>query len=278
MYVLRPSKMCVALLLMLMIALSIPFVTAHGNVPAEPSITSTKTSRLVKPPRSVHPSARKLFDVANGNMQGLANHNGAIFVGFDEGGGKGEIRVYSASGKLIKDSGPLPIGHTASLTYRTKNGHIYVTNGGGTNPTKIYEVDVSAAHPKVLRTIDFGRLGNSGLMAFDNARDKMWLETAANDYAPVITFSYCDVNGHIFRQFTIKNQGVPQGLDVYQNRIYYYTNDKITVLDYSGHIIKSLALHLSGESEGLTIVTGKTPYIIFGYNKPNRLYVLKGFM
>jgi hypothetical protein len=224
------------------------------------------------------PRVTPLFQVKNtDNMQGLAYANGHFYVSFDLGNGEGRIQEYTSSGKLVKDSGPLPISHAASITWNRQNGLLYVTNGGGHNPTKIYLVDFRPKHPKVVATINLSRLGNSGLTAIDNVRHMMWVHTAKNDYSD-ITFSYCTFTGKVVRQFKLKNLGVPQGLDVYNHKLYYYTDNRITVLEESGKILRTIVLHESGESEGLAVVKTKAPYLVIGYNHPNRFYAVKGIV
>jgi DNA-binding beta-propeller fold protein YncE len=224
------------------------------------------------------PSVTPCFQIKNTeNMQGLAYAKGYFYVGFDLGNGEGRIQEYSPSGRLVKDSGPLPISHAASITWNRQNGLLYVTNGGGNNPTKIYLVDFRPKRPRVVATIDLSRLGNSGLAAIDNARHMMWVHTAKDDHSD-ITFSYCSLTGKVVRQFKLKNQGVPQGLDVYNHELYYYTDNRITVLNESGKILRTIPLHESGESEGLAVVTTKAPYLVIGYNHPNRFYAVKGIL
>ncbi|MGH4140624.1 hypothetical protein [Clostridium sp.] len=76
--------------------------------------------------------------------------------------------------------------------------------------------------------------------------------------------------------FDIVNQGIPQGLETDGNHIYLYTNNKITVIDYKGTIIRSYAINKTGESEGLTIASEYgTSFLAMGYNSPNRIYALR---
>lgn len=211
----------------------------------------------------------------SGNMQGLTYYNGYYYVGFDVGGGNGVIRKYNGAGKKVKESGPIAIGHAAELAYRVSNNRIYVANGGGTFPTYVYEVNMDAATPSITKTLDFTALGNAGLLAIDNDRDLLLVHTAPSDSGQLL-FSFSDFNGNILHQFSMPNQGVPQGLAISQNQIYYYTNNKITILDYFGNIMNVMPIPKSGESEGLTISGDYlTPSITVGYNAPNRLYALR---
>jgi hypothetical protein len=212
---------------------------------------------------------------SNDTMQGIAFYDGYVYIGFDMGNGKGSIRKYDTGGNLIKDSGLLGLNHTADLAYRNSNGHIYVVNGGSSNPTFVYEVDMSVTTPSIISTLNFNSLGNSGLLAIDNEHDQLIIHTATNDTG-VPTFSICKFDGTILSQFTIPNQGVPQGMDYYQNQIYFYTNNKITVMDLKGVIISTIPVPKTGESEGIAIAGDyTTPFIIVGYNQPNRVYTLR---
>jgi hypothetical protein len=209
------------------------------------------------------------------NMQGLTYYDGHFYIGFDITGGNGKIVKITNGGKLVKDSGSLPIGHSAELAYRKTNNHIYIANGGGTNPTHIYEVDMNAATPTVISDLNFSYLGNSALLAIDNDNDLLIIHTAPDDTTNP-TFSICKFDGTITKRFTIPNQGVPQGLEHYQGYLYFYTTNKITVLDLNGSIITTMLLPKSGESEGLTIAGDfESPYIAVGYNNSNRIYGLR---
>lgn len=210
-----------------------------------------------------------------GNMQGIAYHNGHVYVGFDLGKGTGEIREYTLGGTLVKVTPPLAIGHTASLTFDNQSGDLYVVNGGSTHPTTLYQVAIDTPSPHVVRTLNWGKFGNSGLIAIDNSTHTIWLETAPNDHGP-ITFRHCDFSGTVLQQFQVPNLGVPQGLDFYQGHLYYYTDNTITELTESGHITKTLHVALGGESEGLAVVTGAKPAVIFGFHSPNRIYTIDG--
>jgi peptidoglycan hydrolase-like protein with peptidoglycan-binding domain len=239
--------------------------------PKSPPSTST-----AKP--APGPTIASLWSIPDGEcMQGVTVHDGDIFTGFDLRNGNGEIKEYSPSGQLQKKSGPLPIGHSASLSYDDEDGYIYAANGGGQTPTKVYVVDMDSQTPTVVKTLDFSQLGDSGLAAVDNSSNTLWIHTAPNDRGP-ITFTKCTMDGSVLAHFTLPNQGVPQGLDIYQGNLYYYTDNKISVIDPSGKLLKSITVSEKGESEGLAVVGGNKPYIIFGYSGPNRYYTLTGFL
>jgi hypothetical protein len=240
--------------------------------------TSTKTQSQSTTKQNLKPKVTSLFHLhTNKNMQGVTAYGSHVYAAFDLGHGKGEIREYTLSGHLVKNSGPLAIGHSASLSYNQANGLIYVTNGGQTHATKVSEVNMNLTQPRVVRTVDLGSFGHSGLVAIDNVHHRMWVHTAANDHAP-ITFRYCTMSGKVLKKFTIHNLGVPQGLQVYNGRLYYYTDNKITVLSEQGNILRTLHIHLGGESEGLALVHGTQPYFIAGFHSPNRYYTVRNLI
>jgi hypothetical protein len=214
-----------------------------------------------------------LFEIeSTDNMQGVAYANGYYYVSFDVGNGYGVIRKYTEDGKLVQQSPPLLIGHSSEIEYREKNGNFYVSNGGGTNPTKINEVNFNTDNPYIVKTLDLSELGNSALVAVDNYSDTLVVHTAANDKAnPII--SIIDFNGNILNKFSIKNQGVPQGIAVKNSIIYYYTNNSIVLINFNGQVIGTVKIQQSGESEGITVAQdGENTTLIYGYNKTNRLF------
>lgn len=208
-----------------------------------------------------------------GNMQGLTYNNNTFYIGFDRNNDNGEIITYDNNGNEIKKSGLLKIGHAAGLAYRTKNNSIYVANGGGKNKTHIYEVKMNGDKTYVSKDLDYSKLGNSGLVAINNDDDKLIIHTAENNHGNHI-ISICDFNGKIEKQISIKNQGVPQGLEYYNGYIILYTNNKVTFIDSkSGEIEKIYKIKEKGESEGITIFKEDNKAgLAYGYNGNNRLY------
>ncbi|MEV5747449.1 hypothetical protein AB0L00_06490 [Actinoallomurus sp. NPDC052308] len=209
------------------------------------------------------------------NMQGLAYRRGRFYVGFDVGNGMGVIREYDRSGTKLKESRPLAVGHAAELSFRDADGMLYVATGGGTNPTKVHVVDIAADDPSIVRTIDFASLGNSGLVAVDNRRDGLLVHAGPGDQGPFV-FGFADLNGRVRSTFPLPYQGVPQGLEMAGDKILYYTNNRITVLNRQGRILDAIDIPLTGESEGLAVApAGRGTRVFFGYNKPNRVYAMK---
>ncbi|MEG2289619.1 MAG: hypothetical protein RSC24_06590 [Clostridium sp.] len=213
----------------------------------------------------------------NKNQQGLAYAMEHFYVGFDVGSGNGEIIKYTKSGKKIATTGSLVLGHCAELDFRESNGNFYVCNGGGSNPTKVYEVDFD--NKRVVKTMDLSQLGNSALICINNDIDEMILSTTltGGDNGQ-ITFSFVSFNGTIGKQFKIPTQGIPQGLEYYNGIIYYYTNNKITCIDMNGSILGSFKINKKGESEGLAVAFDNGfPYLVVGYNGSNRIYAIRPF-
>jgi hypothetical protein len=209
------------------------------------------------------------------NMQGLAYHDDFYYIGFDVGNNQGMINKYTQKGVLVKSSGPLPIGHSAELSFRPKDNHIYAANGGGNNPVIVYEVNMDVTKPYIVKQIDLSKLGKAALLGIDNDSDMLVIHSASSNIGNP-TFSLTDFNGKIIKQFSVSNQGVPQGMEIYNKKIYFYTNNKITVIDYTGKITNIIKLPYTGESEGLAISgTKEKPVLSVGYNKPNRIYELK---
>ncbi len=215
----------------------------------------------------------KLFDIpTEDNLQGVAYWDNHFYIGYDVGKGYGVIRKYNSEGKLVKETEPLSIGHAAELDFRESNKRLYVSNGGGKNPTFIYEIDILSSKPSIKRKIDFYSLGKAGLVAIDNNSDTLVIHTAESD-TTLPKLSIADFNGNIIKQFPIKYQGIPQGLEVFNGIIYFQTNNLLTMLNFNGQIIGQTAIKEEGENEGITILKeGDKDYYIYAYRHGNRMY------
>lgn len=210
------------------------------------------------------------------NQQGLTYSLDHFYVGFDVGSNQGDIVKYTKSGVKVDSTGSIGIGHAAGLGFRESNGKIYVANGGGSNPTHVYEVDFNSK--RVTRDINLEKYGTSALLAIDNDNDRLILHTSMGGDNGEIIFNILDFNGNsLAPQFKIANQGVPQGLEYYNGIMYYYTNDKITCINIESHeILGHFSVKKAGESEGITLVKdGATPYLAVGYNGSNRIYSIR---
>lgn len=214
----------------------------------------------------------------NYNNQGLAFWNGYYYIGYDLGNGKGMVERYAQNGVIDASYGgvSIPINHTADLAYRVKDGFIYSASGGGAEPTYIRKIAKDGK--SVVESIDLTNYGNSALCAIDNHNDILILHSTlsgGDSGLPTFTFFEFGNWGHPIKQFTLpKTLGVPQGMDVYDNSVYFYTNDKITQLSYSGEIIGVVTIQAQGESEGIAI-TGAygDAFISVGYNNPRRVCI-----
>jgi hypothetical protein len=217
-----------------------------------------------------------LFNVPDtDNLQGLAYRRGRFIAGFDVGDGSGILREYTRSGTKLKESAPLAVGHAAEVAVEDRTGLLYVATGGGTNPTKVNVVDWTPKAPKIVRTVDVGYLGNSGLVAVDNRRHGLLIHAGPNDQGPFV-FAFTDMDGTERSRFNLPYQGVPQGLEMAGDKILYYTNNTITVLSRTGTILETITIPETGESEGLAVAPiGRGARVFFGYNKPNRVYEMK---
>lgn len=188
------------------------------------------------------------------------------------------IREYDMAGTRRKESAPLAVGHAAEVSVDDVTGLLYVATGGGTNPTKVNVVDWAPARPRIVRTIDLGSLGNSGLVAVDNGRRGLLVHAGPDDQGPFV-FAFTSLDGTVRSTFHLPYQGVPQGLEMAGEKILYYTNDTITVLDRAGTILRTIDIPLTGESEGLAVAaTGRGTRVFAGYNKPNRIYAMRPFL
>jgi hypothetical protein len=218
-------------------------------------------------------NGEKLFDIkTKDNLQGLAYWDGYYYVGYDVGKGFGKIRKYNFHGELIQETDLLAIGHTAELDFRNKNNRLYVANGGGKNPARIFEINMTSKTPYISKTLELDSLGKACLLAIDNENDTLVVHTADNDQtAPKI--SIIDFNGNVQKHFSIPYQGIPQGLEVHNGIIYFQTNSLISMINLSGQIIGQTAVNESGENEGIAIFsTAKETYYLYGYRFNNRLY------
>ncbi|MBM7836447.1 BppU family phage baseplate upper protein [Clostridium sardiniense] len=212
----------------------------------------------------------------NRNQQGLTYGLDHFYIGFDVGNNQGDIVKYTKSGVRVASTGNIGIGHAAGLGFRESNGKIYVANGGGSNPTHVYEVDFN--NKRVTRDINLERYGTAALLAIDNDHDRLILHTSPGGNNGRILFNIMDFNGNsIVPQFEIPNQGIPQGLEYYNGILYYYTNDKVTCINIETHeIMGHFSIKKAGESEGITLVRdGATPYLAIGYNGANRIYSIR---
>lgn len=197
------------------------------------------------------------------NQQGLAFDNKNYYIGYDIDNNQGIIIKYDKKGTEIKRTTKLPIGHTADLAIYNKE--IYIANGGGKNPTKVYRLNFDKY--KGIKTYDFTKYGHSALLSIDQTNDDFILHTVKNDKG-THKFFIISKNCKIKHQFTVKNIGVPQGLDYANGNIYFYTNRLISIIILNGEIKKQIEVLAQGESQGIS-VSGN--HLTIGFNNPNRV-------
>ncbi|MBC1705796.1 hypothetical protein HB968_14115 [Listeria welshimeri] len=206
------------------------------------------------------------------NQQGLTYNDGIYYVAFDlsKAGypNHSKIIAYDQFGRKIGETTPLAIGHGAELCYY--KGKIYATNGGGNDGAQIFIVDFE--NNRVDDVIDLSSYGTCALATIKDD-DTIILHTSENSNK-VHTFSYVDFKGNLKKQFTIENAWVPQGLDYYNNKIYFYTNNLVTQISDDGAVTNQEYLNLKGESEGIAL-NKETGKVIVGYNSNNRIYEQK---
>lgn len=209
-----------------------------------------------------------LFNIEEkANQQGLTYNDGIYYVGFDVGNNQGMIIGYDNKGKEIDRTSYLESGHTAGLDYY--NNKIYVANGG-TDPAKVYIIDFKKS--RIEKVIDVTKYGHGALLAVKN-KNTIILHTTINNGNHEHIFNFINTNGKKIKSFSLKNIGMPQGMDYQGGKIYFYTNNRITIINEKGKILKNMVIkNVQGESEGLTLVNKK---IAVGYNNNNRIYINK---
>ena len=219
---------------------------------------------------------RTLYElpVASGNQQGLAESGNTVYVTADLGGGTTRIDLLDReTGTLIRSIGPLPLGHGAEVSVGS-NGLLYVANGGGATLTKVFAVDPAAG--RIVKTFDLASLGTSGLVAFDAANERLLVFTGkpgAYRVTPV------DLAGAIGTSVPLKDQGVPQGLEVVGAELWLYTTvesgSRISRFDpATGALLGIIELALTGEAEGLAYDASRDEVLV-GAHSPSRVGILE---
>jgi hypothetical protein len=248
----------------------------HAAAPAPP----VKKAQMVKKKKAAVKAAdlKMLFKVPCGkDMQGVAYDNGCYYIGFDLHKSAGSLLCkLNSAGKLISKA-VLSLGHCSEIAVNHSNGDLFVSNGSFNRKAHVYEVDFrNGKKARVVKDINLSRFGNSALVAVDNSKKYLVVHTSKNDFSThdFTILRMSDLS--VVKRFQIKYQGIPQGLDISAGRIYFCTDNKLTVMNDSGKIIRSIRLKEHGENEGIAFATIKgKQYLVVGYSRPNRLYVLK---
>lgn len=212
-------------------------------------------------------SSTYIFSVKEAkNMQSICFVNGEIFVGFSlDDGTNGIIIKYDLSGKEISRSTNILIEHTSSMAYDKVNNKLYVTNGGGTTGTKVYIVNPTSFN--IENTLNFTDLGKSALIAIDKNNNKL-LHVGESDSSSKIIYNI-STTGIPQKMFEFSNLGTPQGMTVYENSIFYITNNGLYEFDFTGNILTTTHLYTdNSEPQGLTVgqING-TDVLMYGKNR-----------
>lgn len=211
----------------------------------------------------------------SGDQQGLAWSDGTTYVGFDRGGGRGQVLGYDRDGRQTVATGLLPLGHVAELDVRQADGNVYAATGGAQSPTRVNVVDLRRSPPVVVRTYDFSALGPNGLVAVDDARDRM-LVFSGRDDAGRWRFTWSDWSGRTTPAFTLVDPWVPQGLEVVGDQVLYLASapdrsrNSIRVLGLTGVTSRVIAVPVADEAEGLAAEPG-TGRLNVGYKAADRV-------
>ena len=216
--------------------------------------TEEKASPVIKSDSALEISTPIDHISAVFNTQGLAYHDGYFIIGIDLGKGLGKLLKIDMDGNVVENWGneAIPIGHAAGLSYDDKDNIIFVANGGGKNPMMVYEVDASNGRT-IKKTTDLSSYGHSGLVAYDEYRDVILIHTSANDHGEIY-FRILDRDYHEMSDFHIPNKGTPQGLAMYNDYVYYYTSNKISVFDFNGTYKFAIDFNMTTESEGAAVM------------------------
>ena len=211
-----------------------------------------------------------------GSQQGLAYAYGRFYVAFDlDAKGTARIVAYDAAGHEVRRTGPLPLGHAAELDYRRADGNLYVAYGAPGRPCRVTVVDMRHSPARIVRTYDFSTLGTGGMVAIDDARDRMVV--SAGPAGGPFTIAFVGMDGRIQRRFTSKIPGVRQGLEMLGNRLVLYTSapdlssNTLTVMSDTGRVLRTIRVPVAREGEGLA-VNAKTRQLYVGFGYPNEVH------
>lgn len=215
------------------------------------------------------------FNVATGNMQGLAYGKGKVYVSWDIGGGNTAFRVYDYfDGRLLKTVASLPCGHAGDLDYDPYTGLLYVSTYGS-NLLTMNVVNIDAANPSIVRVYDDKR----GNISIDPEAKKMFtaylMPTAPYDLRITVSDMATGANEE---PFFIKSLGnIPTQGSVYNNGKLYVLAGMTSLIIYVIDIAtKSLDNTIvrgnTGEPEGFALINDALhPFFITGFHNSTLL-------
>jgi hypothetical protein len=227
---------------------------------------------------------KKLFSITTGNQQGLAYNRGRIFLGYDIGSGNSRLEVWDLyTGLLLKTVASIATAHAAEMKYNPLNSLLYVANGGGTNPTHVFAIDIESAAPAIQRDYDLTALGNSALLGLDWLNNIIWVSstlTGGDTGDP--TFSAVDITTGLVidgSQFTLPYMGTPNGLAFNNGKLLYCvgnTSTSINIINPATHLVENtITIPNTAEPEGFDVVDDEAqPYFVLGY-RSDGVYQIK---
>jgi len=229
---------------------------------------------------ALHTFPRQFAVPDSGNQQGLAYDNGRFYVGFDlDRRGNARIIAYDGTGREVRRSGRLPLGHAAELSYRRANGTLFVSDGTPGQPCRVTVVDMKHNPPRVVRKYDFSALGTGGMVAIDNANDRMVV--SAGPAGGPFTVAFVAMDGRIQHRFTSTVPGIRQGLEVLGDQLVLYTSrhdmrwNTLTFMSNTGRVLKTIKVPVAREGEGLA-VDAKSRKLYVGFARPNAVHQVRG--
>jgi hypothetical protein len=221
------------------------------------------------------------FAVPSGaNQQGLAHGGGRFYVAFDlDGRGTARIIAYDKKGHEVRRSGRLPLGHAAELSYRSADGNLYVADGTPGRPCRVTVVDMRHSPARIVRKYDFSSLGTGGMVAVDNANDRMIV--SAGPAGGPFTVATVGMDGKVQHRFTSRVPGTRQGLEVLGKQIVLYTSspdlrsNSLTFMSSTGKVRRTITVPVAREGEGLA-VNAKSRQLYIGFAGPNAVHEVRG--
>ena len=246
--------------------LAVTIALLPGGAPAEGAATFT--------------FPRQFAIAGHENQQGLAYAHGRFYVSYDlDGRGTARIVAYDSAGHEVRRSGRLSLGHAAELSYREADGNLYVADGTPGRPCRVTVVDMKQSPARIVRRYDFSSLGTGGMVAIDNAKDRMVV--SAGPAGGPFTVAIVGMDGKVQHRFTSKVAGTRQGLEVLGSQIVLYTSsadlrsNSLTFLSNTGKVVRTIKVPVAREGEGLA-VNAKSRQLYVGFGYPHAVHRVRG--